>query len=689
MAYPPFYDRQHNFADWQAEHPSDPLPADWLEEELNTAKSSIDGTIDSLKKIQRSDGALANKSVGFDQIKNELRVGVRQPYPWLSGRKYLVNDAVTFGTSFYACAVEHTSGSDFTNDLTAGRWTLVLDLEPLTGAAEAARDEAVAAADAAEAARASAEVLASGASTSASAAAASQTAAAGSASAAAASEIAAAASQAAALGSAGDAHAWADQAASGSVIMLSLTRADIASRTIPLLAFMVSGFSTPGDLGAGAVYVRGTSSGPMAIQDAAGTWWVLSIPDGITSIGHWGGIVGDSTATNAAISAAEAYLASVGGGILVFPSTGWSFTYSTPPATVARHFEGAVNRALLGGGGTANFRTAENVTLAGSHPTTRMAASGIVGYAVGSGANGVSFGDIAHEINLTKVNWSDPALAQAGEIDGQFIFLRQGGPTTGTKSAVGGQVIDVGATLGTGWCGAYEHVSSVFDPSNSLALTYQIDTQGAVLNSRDGDYYGWVQVAKVGTLNAVLNAITEGAARWTDLIRSKVVSIGAWNIFKLSDTGRITWNPNGDTGTTVILDPNSDGSLSVKKADLTKLFYVSQTGKVSIRSNQASERYRAISVGSGAPDGSVDGDPGDIFIRTETPTGSAIYIKYTTSGTLTGWYPISVRRTTTTALRPTGLNNSSDRGVTCWDTTIGKPIWWNGTAWVDATGAAV
>jgi hypothetical protein len=44
----------------------------------------------------------------------------------------------------------------------------------------------------------------------------------------------------------------------------------------------------------------------------------------------------------------------------------------------------------------------------------------------------------------------------------------------------------------------------------------------------------------------------------------------------------------------------------------------------------------------------------------------------------------------TTANRPTLTTN--DRGVMYFDTTLdadGKPIWWNGTAWVDATGATV
>lgn len=44
-----------------------------------------------------------------------------------------------------------------------------------------------------------------------------------------------------------------------------------------------------------------------------------------------------------------------------------------------------------------------------------------------------------------------------------------------------------------------------------------------------------------------------------------------------------------------------------------------------------------------------------------------------------------------TGSRPTGLT-TADVGVQYFDVTLatnGKPIWWNGAAWVDATGALV
>jgi hypothetical protein len=41
--------------------------------------------------------------------------------------------------------------------------------------------------------------------------------------------------------------------------------------------------------------------------------------------------------------------------------------------------------------------------------------------------------------------------------------------------------------------------------------------------------------------------------------------------------------------------------------------------------------------------------------------------------------------TFTTANRPTGIKS----GTMTFDTTLGKPIWYNGTLWVDSGGATV
>jgi hypothetical protein len=53
------------------------------------------------------------------------------------------------------------------------------------------------------------------------------------------------------------------------------------------------------------------------------------------------------------------------------------------------------------------------------------------------------------------------------------------------------------------------------------------------------------------------------------------------------------------------------------------------------------------------------------------------------------WTDLGVDISGATNQRPTGLTNTSaDIGRRFFDTTLGKPVWWNGTAWANATGAA-
>ncbi len=105
---------------------------------------------------------------------------------------------------------------------------------------------------------------------------------------------------------------------------LAIARADIANRTIPLSSFVVGGFAAVGDDGAGARYVRGTSSGPMAIKDLAGTWWNLFI-GGELARPEWFGYrgVGDA-ADMAAIQTALSFAA----GIILRP--GRTYLISAP-----------------------------------------------------------------------------------------------------------------------------------------------------------------------------------------------------------------------------------------------------------------------------------------------------------------------------------------------------------------------
>ena len=132
MAQPTTYNRNYNFTDYQAENPSDPLPADRIDAEFNLVKQTLDETLANLALLQRDDTELANATVGRDQLKTELLLGVSEPTPWLTATAYAVGDTVFNGSGFYLCETAHTSGT-FATDLSAGKWTLLADFSSLVG----------------------------------------------------------------------------------------------------------------------------------------------------------------------------------------------------------------------------------------------------------------------------------------------------------------------------------------------------------------------------------------------------------------------------------------------------------------------------------------------------------------------------------------------------------------------------
>ncbi len=113
-------------------------------------------------------------------------------------------------------------------------------------------------------------------------------------------------------------------AALGSVVpTLDMTRGEIGGRAVPLRSFVVSGFASAGDEGAAARYVRGTAAGPMAVQDAAGTWFQLDLSGPVIPAGWWGVVAGDESkaAQNGiAINRAMAALGARSGGTLQLPA---------------------------------------------------------------------------------------------------------------------------------------------------------------------------------------------------------------------------------------------------------------------------------------------------------------------------------------------------------------------------------
>jgi hypothetical protein len=169
MAQPTAYVPTYDFSDWQTANPSDPLPGADLDTQLHLIKTFSQQVCANLAIIQRDDGALANNSVGIDQLSPEVDFGFATLEDWETAHAYVPRDGVYQGNNVYRCLVAHTSDT-FSTDLAAGKWIIMLDLNQFLAPAEASADAAAASATAASGSATAASASATAASGSASAA---------------------------------------------------------------------------------------------------------------------------------------------------------------------------------------------------------------------------------------------------------------------------------------------------------------------------------------------------------------------------------------------------------------------------------------------------------------------------------------------------------------------------------------
>ncbi len=132
MSQPAPYDRSFDFYAWQTSHPQTPLPADKIQTEYDNIAAVIDHVLNRIAILQRDDLQLANRSVGYDQLKVEVEIGFEPPSTWAPGVAYSKRATVIKDAIFYRCEVAHTS-SNFATELAAGKWTLLADLTSPAG----------------------------------------------------------------------------------------------------------------------------------------------------------------------------------------------------------------------------------------------------------------------------------------------------------------------------------------------------------------------------------------------------------------------------------------------------------------------------------------------------------------------------------------------------------------------------
>jgi microcystin-dependent protein len=128
MAQPTPYNRLASFTTIQAAAPTDPLPGDDVDAELNAIKTTLDEILANLEVIQRDDNELANGSVGRDQLDESIQLGFNAPTAWDNDVAYTTLDTVFVDGKFYSCIVSHTSDV-FADDLADGFWELIADFQ--------------------------------------------------------------------------------------------------------------------------------------------------------------------------------------------------------------------------------------------------------------------------------------------------------------------------------------------------------------------------------------------------------------------------------------------------------------------------------------------------------------------------------------------------------------------------------
>ncbi|KAB7783662.1 right-handed parallel beta-helix repeat-containing protein [Methylorubrum populi] len=138
MPYARPYNRVYSFQNFQAGNPSRPLPADQVDAEFNEVKLSLDQTQSNLKKIQRSDGALANGVVTKDSLAPSMSIGFTFRGAWAVDTSYAEGDGVAYGTKFYRARLSMLSAADNRPDLSSAAWDPLVNLQDLVEVLQAA-----------------------------------------------------------------------------------------------------------------------------------------------------------------------------------------------------------------------------------------------------------------------------------------------------------------------------------------------------------------------------------------------------------------------------------------------------------------------------------------------------------------------------------------------------------------------
>lgn len=324
----------------------------------------------------------------------------------------------------------------------------------------------------------------------------------------------------------------------------------------------------------------------------------------------------------------------------------------------------------------------------------------------GVARNNIGRGNIAINKNGTSMA---AAVRFAGEAYGQWVTATAYADRTFISN---GNNLYVSVGAGTSGATAPVHTSGTASDGGVTWEFIRTDADG--FYPRDNDIecfdfgtsrvapyidlgYGWRNVARTSAAEMPSSELrgtstqewVSGASASYGDVRTATASNGVKRVYVSVGTG--TTGATKPTHTSGIV---SDGAVSWRyMGDGDQLNGIDMSGTSARVINvlhliSPAGVTRKLHMPNASPEGLVVGDIGDIAIRPAGGVGSSAYMKETGNGTATGWVPLEGRRSGTTANRPTGLA-ASHAALSYLDTTLGKPIWWNGSAWKDATGTTV
>ena len=297
------------------------------------------------------------------------------------------------------------------------------------------------------------------------------------------------------------------------------------------------------------------------------------------------------------IPAFASFSAAYASGLSLYAPKGVTTLYPTPPdqTTITYYdFVTAVQEFTAGGdAGNGAFNT-HQVTLGNANRRTGSQSAFHIGaISRGSGANGEPNADFGGAFSIIKDNWSSYS-ANPGEADVITCNGRNGGPNTGPyagqydMNCLSGNIQDIKG----GYLAGVEMVVSDIDPTNSFAIDHNVGIQTGVVNSREGDYEGYLAASNNGANTVAFHA--SGSINGSNfLLYNKITSpcstAGGYalqDVFsQLSADGTMAWAPcpatsGGAAPPAISLGPDGNGALVTKNAAGAVVSSVDQAGNL-------------------------------------------------------------------------------------------------------------